>query len=606
MILVLNHQQQLNGNKAHFTNLKFMNTFKYLIVFIFLTTSILGAQEKKYTSYIVKEGETIRSIAKDFDISTRDLLRLNPDVSRRPDSETVIIVPNKKYGKNMIESGFQNNSDGKLYEVQPKETIYGISKKFDVSINDLIQANPALENGLKIGMKLHIPQFKNTSEVNEDDFVFHTVIKDNTIYNLTKKYQVSEAELLKLNPSLVEGLKLGMVLKIKPLKNSVIHNNTLISEEQPNENNEFELGYFKEKLNFSKRLNVILVLPYEINKIDDVSINSIFSKSNLTTIATDFHMGAIMAIDSLKNRGLSINVRYFDSENSKNKLQNLVNRADFNNADVIIGPLFFDNAEWLSKEVKTPIVVPFYSKNQDSYSANNLVKASPKEALIEDKLITYLERTYNGENIVIINDGKTESQSKLWQTVNKLKTFDGVKEISVIKPEKGYIANGRFAEKLRTDSNNWVLLISDDNVTTASSINNLKGLTEKFHITLIALEKGKNFDNVDNNNLGLLNFMYPTAEFFNMNTDPIKNFFTKFQSKNNTIPSDYAVRGFDVTYDILVRLASNETFEEGLKDGKSVRVSSSFKYNKKMFGSFENNGIFIVQYTKELIPVILQ
>ena len=357
---------------------------------------------------------------------------------------------------------------------------------------------------------------------------------------------------------------------------------------------------------FSKRLNVILVLPYEINKIDDVSINSIFSKSNLTTIATDFHMGAIMAIDSLKNRGLSINVSYFDSENSKNKLQNLVNRADFNNADIIIGPLFFDNAEWLSKEVKTPIVVPFYSKNQDSYSATNLVKASPKEALIEDKLITYLERTYNGENIVIINDGKTESQSKLWQTVNKLKSFDGVKEISVIKPEKGYIANGRFAEKLRTDSNNWVLLISDDNVTTASSINNLKGLTEKFHITLIALEKGKNFDNVDNNNLGLLNFMYPTAEFFNMNTESIKNFFTKFQSKNNIIPSDYAVRGFDVTYDILVRLASNESLEDGLKDGKSVRVSSSFKYNKKMFGSFENNGIFIVQYTKELIPVILQ
>ena len=126
-----------------------MNTFKFLIVIIFLTTSIIGAQEKKYTSYIVKEGETIRSIAKDFDISTRDLLRLNPDVSRRPDSETVIIVPNRKYGKNMVESNLDINGDVNIYEVQPKETIYGISKKFDVSINDLIQANPALENGLK-------------------------------------------------------------------------------------------------------------------------------------------------------------------------------------------------------------------------------------------------------------------------------------------------------------------------------------------------------------------------------------------------------------------------------------------------------------------------
>jgi LysM repeat protein len=594
------------GIKAYFINLKFMKTFKFLITLIFLTTSILGAQEKKYTSYIVKKGETIKSIAKEFDISTRDLLRLNPDVSRRPDFETVIIVPNKNYGKNIVKTEPYMNDDD-LYEVQPKETIYGISKKFDVSINDLIQANPALENGLKIGMKLHIPKFNQASEKNEDEsFVFHTVVKDNTIYNLTKKYQVTEAELLKLNPSLLEGLKLGMVLKIKSLKNNVAHNNILISEEHPIENKELELEYFKENLNFNKRLKVILVLPYQINKMNDSIVGSVFSKNNLTTIATDFHMGAIMAIDSLKNRGLPISVHYFDSENSINKLQYLVNKADFNNADVIIGPLFFDKAEWLSKQVKAPVVVPFYSKNQDSYSATNLIKASPKETLIEDKLITYLERTYNGENIVIINDGKAESQSKLWQTVNKLKTFDGVKEISVIKPERGYIASGRFSEKLRIDSKNWVLLISDDNVTTASSINNLKGLTEKFHITLIALEKGKNFENVDNNNLGLLNFMYPTAEFFNMNTDSIKNFFTKFQLKNNTIPSDYAVRGFDVTYDILVRLASNESLEYGLKDGKSIRVSSSFKYNRKMFGSFENNGIYIVQYTKELIPVILQ
>ena len=57
------------GIKAYFINLKFMKTFKFLITLIFLTTSILGAQEKKYTSYIVKEGETIKSIAKEFDIS---------------------------------------------------------------------------------------------------------------------------------------------------------------------------------------------------------------------------------------------------------------------------------------------------------------------------------------------------------------------------------------------------------------------------------------------------------------------------------------------------------------------------------------------------------
>ena len=86
----------------------------------------------------------------------------------------------------------------------------------------------------------------------------------------------------------------------------------------------------------------------------------------------------------------------------------------------------------------------------------------------------------------------------------------------------------------------------------------------------------------------------------------VKNFFNKYQKVNNTIPSDYAIRGFDVTYDVLIRLASYETLEESLKAGKSVRVSSSFNYAKKINGSFENNGIYVIQYTKELVPLILQ
>ena len=193
--------------------------------------------------------------------------------------------------------------------------------------------------------------------------------------------------MLKLNPSLLEGLKLGMVLKIKSLKNNVAHNNILISEEHPIENKELELEYFKENLNFNKRLKVILVLPYQINKMNDSIVGSVFSKNNLTTIATDFHMGAIMAIDSLKSRGLPISVHYFDSENSEQKLQLLASRnQNFNLADLIIDPLFFDNADWLSARVKTPVIAPLYSKKQDAVNRNNLIKTAPSALLNQQKL----------------------------------------------------------------------------------------------------------------------------------------------------------------------------------------------------------------------------
>lgn len=584
-----------------------MKKFKVVVLFIFLLSVISFAQQKKYVSYIVKEGETIKSIAKDFDISTRDLLKLNPDISRKPDAETVIIVPNKNYGKTISEAVVTTNEkDDGLYEVHAKETIYGISKKFDISINDLIKANPELEDGLKVGMKLNIPGKSASKNQPESEYIFHTVVKDNTIYNLTKRYDVTEAELLKLNPTLKDGLKLGMVLKIEKNKpEEVVVKVPLINNYNSNVINESYGVTFKERLNVNKELKIAFLLPYQLSKIND-TIKGYSSKNNLTNIATDFHMGALMAIDSLKQKGLHIKAEFFDSENSLGKVQSIAQKSSVINADVIVGPLFFDKAEWLSKHVKVPIVTPFFSKNQDSYGAENLIKASPKEEIVEDKLITYLERTYNGENIVIINDGKSDSQSALWRVVNKLKSFENIKNVSVIKPESGYIASTRVSDKLHGSVNNWVFLIGDDNVTTASTINNLKRLADKFPIQLISLEKGKNFDSVDNNYLGQLKFTYPTAEFFSMDNVNIKNFFIKYQKENNTIPSDYAIRGFDVTYDILIRLASYEVLEDGLKAGKSIRVSSSFNYGKKNNGSFENNGIYIVQYTKELVPLILQ
>lgn len=583
-----------------------MNLSRLFLVLLFLTTVVCFAQQKKYITYTVKEGETIKSIAKNYNISTRDLLKLNPDVSRNPDAETVIIVPNLNFDKSDLEKTAED-ATSIFYEVQPKDTLYGISKEYEISINDLINANPGLENGLKIGMKLRIPKSElENNEVNNAYFL-HTVVKDNTIYNLTKKYDVTEDELLKLNPTLKDGLKLGMVLKIaKITSEEVIVKVPSFNTETHSQVKGSLANVFKEDIIYGKKLNVVFLLPYQLNKLtDSVKVNNL-SKNSLTNIATDFHMGALIAIDSLKAKGLDLKVQFYDSENSLPKIQSLAHKINSSNVDVVIGPLFFEKAQWLAKNVNVPIVSPFFSKAQDTFGAENLIKASPQESLVEEKLITYLDRTYNGENIIVINDGKAESQTKLWRVVNKLKSFDQIKDVWVIKPETGYIASGRVLEKLKTSQKNWVFLISDDNVTTASTINNLKAIADKFDINLISFEKGKNFDNIDNNYLGQLNFTYPTAEFFNMSNVLIKNFFTKYQLVNNTIPSDFAVRGFDVTYDILVRLASFDTFEESLKAGKSIRVSSSFNYSKKASGSFENNGIYIVQYTKELIPLILQ
>tara|TARA_R110001583_G_scaffold82151_9_gene218318 strand:+ start:5949 stop:7676 length:1728 start_codon:yes stop_codon:yes gene_type:complete len=573
-----------------------MKRILFLFAFLLLCNFSLKAQEKKYISYVVKMGETLKSISKNYDISYRDLRKLNPDIDRKPTVNTVIIVPNKNFGKriNNVES-----SDENYYFVQPKETLYGISKKFNLTIEALKNANPELEYGLKIGMKLIIPTIKN-DELNEsENFIMHTVIKDDTVYNLTKRYQISTDDLLFLNPILKEGLKLGMILKIKPIEKDVVE----LGSEEEDEN---KTNLFRETLKLDKTINIAIMLPYQLNKFSDSIPDILFEKGNsILNIATDFHQGAEMAIDSLRSKGIKINVSYFDTQNSSYKLQTIVNRNNFKNTDVIIGPLFYSKAHWLANQIDVPIISPMYSKDQDNLSNDNLIKSdSNSEIQLEEALLKYMKEAYNGENIVVINDGNEASQSNLWKVVNKIKSFDSIKNLSVVKSKNGFINNTEFRNKLNLDSPNWVVLVTDDNVTTAAALNNLKGCIEEFNIQLFSINKGKNFDNIENSFLGKLNFTFPSTDFVNMENNNVIRFYEKFRSKNYASPSKYAIRGFDVTYDALVRLASNDNLEEGLKAGKSIRLCSEFNYNKKLFGSFENNGVYLVQYNKELKPVI--
>jgi LysM repeat protein len=585
MILVQNHLQLLNGNKK-FKLESMKKIFLLIVIFLFISESSFS-QHKKYKTYTVKKGETIKSIAKYYQLSTRDLLRLNPGIRRRPKPNTVIIVPNKNYG---ISTDKQEVSNLKFYTVKPKETLFGISKKFNITIEALKKANPKLIGGLKNGMQLVIPKPIDVIVLDSTKYVMHKVIKEDTFYHITKKYNVTEEDLIKLNPQLIDGLKLGMVIKIKP-----------ISEDKV-----VELNPFIENIDYTKKLKLYFLLPYQLNKLtDSIEIEGFKKSKSLLNIATDFHLGAIMAIDSLRKKGLQVDVEFMDTENSKLKLQLLINKHHFTNKDIIIGPMFYENAYWLANHVDSYIFAPFYSKNQEILKAKNLIKTEPDNKILTLKLLNYIEENYKGENLVLINDDKPESQPKLWRIVNQLKQMDSVQGISVIKSADGYIDVDKLAEKMIENKSNWVLLVSNDLITTVATVNNLKSFDDTFDITLFALKKDRNFETVNNNYLGKLNFTYPSIENSTFSNRE-KDFFNKYKEKNYALPSKYAMKGFDITYDILVRLASSKNMEEGLFSGESSRIKSKFYYVKNSENEIENEGIHIIQIQEDLIPKILK
>jgi len=198
---------------------------RLFVVLFFLSCSAFS--QEKYSKHIISKGDNITSIAKKYGVKPKAILDANPNAPKILKLNSVLLIPNSNQTiatTNEVASG--NNTSGS-HEVLAKETLWGISKKYNVSVEDLKKANPLLETeGLKIGQQIVIPS--NSVAVSEkpiDDLKIVTDVEvivevqpKETKYAIAKRYGITVAELEKQNPFIKGQLPVGYVLKIRTSK----------------------------------------------------------------------------------------------------------------------------------------------------------------------------------------------------------------------------------------------------------------------------------------------------------------------------------------------------------------------------------------------------
>lgn len=100
------------------------------------------------------------------------------------------------------------------YQIPAKETVYSVCYKLGVTKEELIRYNPAVEDGLKVGMTVYFPYDGDPAVQTRTETVTHKVMKGETIFGISHKYGISEQQLMELNPFLKNGLKAGQTLTI--------------------------------------------------------------------------------------------------------------------------------------------------------------------------------------------------------------------------------------------------------------------------------------------------------------------------------------------------------------------------------------------------------
>ena len=229
----------------------------------------------KYREYVVKNGDSLTSIAGGFGISVTDLKNANGLSSDKVRIGMKLIIPDSQIPMRVVRVS-PNLSDISNYVVKKGDTLSIIASKYRVSIKDLKSANNLKSNEVEIGMKLIIPDSQIPMRVvrvspNLNDINNYVVKKGDTLSMIASKYRVSVRELKSVNDMRDDKVKVGMRLIIP---NSNLSKNVESKTPVISDNNKYVVKKGDSISSIAKRYGVSQV---ELKRANNIKGNTIES-----------------------------------------------------------------------------------------------------------------------------------------------------------------------------------------------------------------------------------------------------------------------------------------------------------------------------------------
>jgi LysM repeat protein len=177
------------------------------LVFI-LSFNKITAQDS-IIEHKIQKGETAYFIAQKYKVSVDEIYKLNPESQSGIKDNQILKIP--------VHAAEKPNQNQTTHIVGAKETLFGLSKQYGISVEALQNANPILANGLQIGQELVIPQTSNSpkTEITGSTKATHLVVAKESLFSIARQYNVSVQDLETLNKDLLQnGLQIGQTIAI--------------------------------------------------------------------------------------------------------------------------------------------------------------------------------------------------------------------------------------------------------------------------------------------------------------------------------------------------------------------------------------------------------
>jgi LysM repeat protein len=542
-------------------------------------------QNQNFKHTVVK-GETVFSISQMYNTTVEDIYRLNPDTRESISIGQVLTIPQRRVISEVKEENYR------YHTILPKETLYSVSKTYSLKPEDVMAANPGLSaETFQIGRTIRIPFFESYQVVKPYELqttdLTHRVSRGETLYSISRKYNVPVGEIEAKNPMLAGGLKTNMELII-PVSSSSLEGTT-----QRLENDVNRLLIQRQGPQRVDIIKVGLLLPF----LDE--------SGGANYRLQEYYEGFLMAVEDLKNKGTDLELYVFEigKGNDTKKLESLLQTLEMQSLNLIIGGVSDAQIRTISdfsKAHNIKYVVPFSHSNGEVLNNGNIFQVNPLPKSLNDNVSEIFLQTYRNSNIIFVSGGQNDKMELLSQIQNNLRRNNiRYETISITST-----LDTAILSLLSLEKENVIIPTSGDSNTLKRVIDELKKVQESnsdYVLRLFGYPEWQTYSSLINDYHHFGTHIY--SPFFVDNSSPaskaFKDRFHKWYGRNllDTNPG-YGMWGYDTAMFFLTALDSyGVNFEEQID---RVRINSlQFPFNFQRlnnWGGFINSGMYFIYY----------
>jgi LysM repeat protein len=523
---------------------------------------------KPYYIHFVKDGQTLFSISKLYSINSDILIANNPDLKeglkadmilKIPVTDTVVSVQKQqtvyasKKTDTIIASPTVKTFGKIVYEIKRGETLYGIAKRYEVSLDDILSVNPGVTS-FKAGTKIKIP-------------VIQQVANQSAATSKPVKSTVVNAK-----PSDVKAPETKLAA------------NTSSFNDLPEKNSS---GQFK----------VALLVPFYLDEVDSIKMNQTEPKS---FAFLQFYESSLLAIDSLRKQGMDVKLFVYDADGDEgiDKTRAIFQKKELADMDLIIGPFYAKCFEIASKYAglhRIPIVNPLSKRNEIIAAKPWVFKVQPGTTDQMSELAAFISKHSPSANVVIVRSDKIKMAEEATAFKTAMLPLLKKDNKSAIIKESFFGAEGvpGLKFKLSADKPNILLVLSTDEVFVSGLFRNLNGISNDYDLTVMGMGAWEQYK-LDINTMMHLKLHLYGNKYVDFSDQPVQKFSTAFLHAYNTLPQikAYGFDGFDITYFFLSSLMKyGRQFGLQVGEYEYQGLQDSFHFHKIEGGGYENSAV---------------